>query len=555
MKMNLKLKLFYYMLILEFTQRIYSHHECGFEKHKMKDFHKFEENEHSLRFLQDQPYEQIRISIDYTTLQNQKSVTEELFKNIQNILETAITVHESLIKVKRLNQLLVVTDCHPSITISTDISTTGISADLVIFPFFDEGIAGTATQAYASTCVINSRNSRPIAGLIAFTPSLNYNKTNWFEYYTTIAIHELTHVLGFNTDVFDTFIDENQQPVPLNKTLQETVINGVNRKIIVSPKALDAARRHFNCSDLIGIELENQGGIGTIGSHWESRIMLSDYMIGFTYDETTLSEITLAFLEDTGWYQTNYYTGGLFRYGKNAGCSVIMNKCITDGFVLHPNEFCNVSNAPVCSAGKLSKGFCYIANYPQAIDHNYQYFPQSTEGGIIFPDYCPVSNSPTISNYFHYWNCANGLSTEYSANLGEEISPESACFMSSLISKGSDSSSTPKQPICYKYDCNFEAFKYNVTIGNNIFQCPGHAALLEVEDYDGTFSCPAFDEICTSQTRCTSLIDCVLKKALPASNINITYIPDSTDITPTTTTDAKTGLLFMPILFMLVLIL
>ena len=45
--------------------------------------------------------------------------------------------------------------------------------------------------------------------------------------------------------------------------------------------------------------------------------MLGDYMIGADYGETVISEITLAVFEDSGWYKVNYYTGGLFRYGKN----------------------------------------------------------------------------------------------------------------------------------------------------------------------------------------------------------------------------------------------
>ena len=36
-------------------------------------------------------------------------------------------------------------------------------------------------------------------------------------------------------------------------------------------------------------------------------------------EEMAISEFTLSFLEDSGWYKANYYTGGLFRFGKNQG--------------------------------------------------------------------------------------------------------------------------------------------------------------------------------------------------------------------------------------------
>ena len=32
-------------------------------------------------------------------------------------------------------------------------------------------------------------------------------------------------------------------------------------------------RRYFGCDSLEGVELENQGGPGTAGSHWEKRIL------------------------------------------------------------------------------------------------------------------------------------------------------------------------------------------------------------------------------------------------------------------------------------------
>ncbi len=31
-------------------------------------------------------------------------------------------------------------------------------------------------------------------------------------------------------------------------------------------------KAHFNCSTLEGVQLEDQGGDGTAGSHWEARI-------------------------------------------------------------------------------------------------------------------------------------------------------------------------------------------------------------------------------------------------------------------------------------------
>jgi hypothetical protein len=44
-------------------------------------------------------------------------------------------------------------------------------------------------------------------------------------------------------------------------------------------------------------------------------------MTAETNGQKVFSEIALAFFEDTGWYKVNFYTGGLFRFGKKQGCN------------------------------------------------------------------------------------------------------------------------------------------------------------------------------------------------------------------------------------------
>lgn len=43
---------------------------------------------------------------------------------------------------------------------------------------------------------------------------------------------------------------------------------------LVTPNVLRVVREHFNCSTLIGAELEGDGGFGAQLSHWEERIFL-----------------------------------------------------------------------------------------------------------------------------------------------------------------------------------------------------------------------------------------------------------------------------------------
>ena len=53
-------------------------------------------------------------------------------------------------------------------------------------------------------------------------------------------------------------------------------INGgsINRQVtmIVTPKVVEEVRKHFDCDELEGAELEDQGEIGTKFTHWEKRV-------------------------------------------------------------------------------------------------------------------------------------------------------------------------------------------------------------------------------------------------------------------------------------------
>lgn len=43
--------------------------------------------------------------------------------------------------------------------------------------------------------------------------------------------------------------------------------------VMVTPRVAQEARAHFNCPQLEGAELEDQGGEGTALTHWEKRIL------------------------------------------------------------------------------------------------------------------------------------------------------------------------------------------------------------------------------------------------------------------------------------------
>lgn len=486
------------------------------------------------------PFTPIRIYFDYTTLDNQSDVSLTEKENIKKILSITKLIYERLLLVQRFNFNLRIRACDSRISISSTVSTTGINADLVIFPFIDNSPSGS-TQAYASGCVLAASNNRPVAGIIGFTKNLDTEVGNWMEYFVSLAVHEIGHVLLFNPSIFDLFIDKDWNQIPIDKVIKKEVINGLERQLLITPKVVEAAKRHFNCSELIGVELENQGGTGTAGSHWEARVMLSDLMIGVAYDEAVLSEITLAFYEDSGWYKTNSYTGGLFRYGKNQGCDFLSKKCTKNGTSDYPNEFCsNGAYSNVCTAGYLSKGICYITEMEKALDSPYRYFNNPFIGGYRLADYCPIAAVPTNSSQYYPYSCSSGLS-RYPSGLEEVISRDSLCFLSTLIRQDKYNElrnryGRSNNAICYTYDCDYANKKLQIVIGNSYVTCPQQGGYVVVPGYVGTLLCPRYDRVCTGTSKCNNMIDCIIDRVLP-NNITLAVITDSSATKPNNTID------------------
>jgi hypothetical protein len=92
------------------------------------------------------------------------------------------------------------------------------------------------------------------------------------------TIHEMAHALGFANNLFEDYIKPNGENYTLEKITKTNIINVRKVIKIITPKVVELARETFGCSDLDGLELEQQGGQGTAGSHWEKRIMYADFM-------------------------------------------------------------------------------------------------------------------------------------------------------------------------------------------------------------------------------------------------------------------------------------
>ena len=98
----------------------------------------------------------------------------------------------------------------------------------------------------------------------------------------------------------------------------------VKRKSQKSSRVCLKVRRHYGCNTLTGAELEDQGEEGTALTHWEKRLFENEAMTGTHTQNPIYSRITMALMEDTGWYLPNYDMADELKWGRNLGCDFVL---------------------------------------------------------------------------------------------------------------------------------------------------------------------------------------------------------------------------------------
>ena len=378
---------------------------------------------------------------------------------------------------------------------------------------------------------------RPFLGIVYINKNVDYSMGKMKEYLDTTMIHEFTHILGFEHNFFVNYY---------KNIYYEKDSLGVERAYINSAKVLEVAKKYFNCSTIKGVPLEEYGGEGTEGSHWEAKVLLGEYMNGFTYsEEQVISEFTLALLEDTGYYKPFYYTGGLMRYGKHKGCSFVEDSCVDKTtHQINPkfeNEFydslysANYHDSS-CSSGRQSRTYYTWWIYPDLEETSpyYVYFEDKTYGGFGPADYCPVArgmpeeeetayytgqcNAKGNGGYgtFIYYDSNQKFSSESLASItGETYSDHSFCFLSSLVKMENENSaliSKVSRATCYNIFCSDQSL--TIQINDDYFVCPRAGGKIELDGYYGFFLCPDYNLMCSGTVICNDIFDCVEKESL-----------------------------------------
>lgn len=280
--------------------------------------------------------------------------------------------------------------------------------------------------------------------------------------YVDVTVHEVGHVLGHSSNSYRFYWDpstgEPRTPRPFEATTV-TCVNGAERTLImpaentvkfvttntqtyatiVTEKVAAVARNQFDCQTLEGAFLENEPTRedSCIGDHWDERLFYPETMSPVISPTTNIfSSLTLALLEDSGWYKANYTVSSMSPWGLGAGCDFVNEPCLVPGSSsgdaptipdYGKGFFCNSEGAKGCSPELTTKMACTVLDYqyyvPEiAVPASFQYFAgETTMGGPQQADFCPVYGSPYSSKTAEQLDCRNPSNSGQFLNAYEYV--------------------------------------------------------------------------------------------------------------------------------------
>ncbi|KAL4472692.1 hypothetical protein ABPG74_018641 [Tetrahymena malaccensis] len=451
-----------------------------------KDYFETYDENYGNRKLQNQEPQPIRITFDFKELDNPYNgygMTPQIKEYIQKIMYASQAYLSKFIKVypkQKPNKFVWGGDKCFDTKLDEQIKTVGIdNSDLHILVTYQNNTK-SSTLANAIWC---SLDPQPNIGRVQFnigTITIDQQSTQSFQNNFSIALHEILHILGFSGNSAYFWIDpDTNTPYKYNQKQKVMILERRwgqdNVPKIITKNVQKVAQNHFNCPSIEGMYLENQGGSGSKGSHWERDLVSNEFMTAsIVHNVFTISEFTAALLLDTGFYaEVNSNFLMPIYWGKNKGCDFFNKSCnSTKSFAEFPNdsESCDFFSQGI---GSLS---------------NFDYYSQCKK--------------------IHAYSSQNCQSDSFKPNevLRQNTGEGSRCFRSNANIKGNEVLDMNGR--CFKAQCADDLSSIKVNIwGDEYITCkyPNQVInLAELTDNtQGTMRCPHdFDLFCNFPKKC-----------------------------------------------------
>lgn len=322
---------------------------------------------------------------------------------------------------------------------------------VIISPLNDPS---TSFFAAATSCFLSSRDSRPVVGAYILNFAFLQNNALFdFIYFSTFA-HEFTHILGFSDSLFNFYVvPGTTRRRGRNGVISPITIGSETFNGIILPEVITFARAFYNCPTLQAVPLENNGGSGSAGSHWEKLFLPLEFMNPTVENPGILSPFTFNLLQGSGWYQVDMSAAQFYDIGQGSGC---------DHFRFCPagSGYCDarLAGQTVCSISFTARGVCNI--------------------DTRFSSGCALQRPQQHSCL------VRGVFTPMA---GEVYGPGSRCFN---YRDGSRSTG-----LCQPAECTADGIMIRVG-GSNILCRPQDSGLRRDVGLSASLECPNFNEFC-----------------------------------------------------------
>ncbi|SYZ63448.1 GP63 (plasmid) [Leishmania braziliensis MHOM/BR/75/M2904] len=351
--------------------------------------------------------------------------------------------------------------------------------------------------AWATTCQVFS-DDHPAVGVMNIPAA---NIVSRYDQGTTRTVtHEVAHALGFSSVFFEGTGIVKSVTNLRGKPFAAPVIN--------SSTVVAKAREQYGCPTLEYLEVEDQGGSGSAGSHLKGR-NAKDELMAPASAAGYYTALTMAVFEDLGFYKADFSMAEVMPWGRNASCDFLTNKCMEDNITQWPEMFCNTTERRYrCPTDRLRMGTCGIRTYSTPMPTYFQYFNDTFLAGYsAFLDYCPFT--------LGYRNGACNQDPSTAPALFKEFSvfSDAARCLDGVFQPRNSTTPSPKyNALCANVKCDRDHHTYSVEVrgSSGYVACtPGESvelATISTAFVNGSYiTCAPYVEVC--QANIKGLID------------------------------------------------
>lgn len=356
--------------------------------------------------LTDNSWRPIRISFD-TSLMDTESDDNAVYlrDTVLPILKSTISNIVSVQGSTSINPFTT-SICDQIFTIPQSYATTTTDTDLLIFVrmIYED----SSYLAYAAPCKLNSDYNRPTVGIISINKkSLSISAPD-LQTFMSVMIHESLHILVISPILYQLYYTNE---TAYTKVAAKPGSSNDFVYMLTTSKLLAAAKTHFKCQALKGVFLEDEGPSSSAGAHFEKAHYGNELMTSKLSGYPVLSKLTLALMEDSGWYKVDYGKAQRLAFGEDQGCEFVESTCDPS-----TAEFCTIPDEMACSKDYIGKTLCKSNTF---------------------------SNSCYLDEYISEYVCTNQYdfkkTTKYEENgsssrcfrVTESKNPKGACYKSS----------------------------------------------------------------------------------------------------------------------------